>query len=187
MRAELDIDPADLLLCFCALGNFEHKGLRLVLEAISAAANEAINLLVVGGSGSEIREYKKLCVRLNIEKRIRFVGFRRDIRPYLWASDTFVFPSVYETFPLVCLQAAAASLPLIVTKIHGVEEFMAHGETGWIVARESASIRAAIEHAAENRQLTESMGRQAVERIRVYGEDAFLRRWKVLLEHELSN
>jgi glycosyltransferase involved in cell wall biosynthesis len=186
MRAELGFNPSDLVLCFCALGNFERKGLRLVLEALRADTPVLAKLLVVGGSASEIRDYEKLCLKLGIADDIRFVGLKRDIRPYLWTSDAFIFPSAYEVFSLVCLQAAAAGLPLITTKIYGVEEYMVHGETGWVVDRASSSIRAAIQEAFTNRLQTACMGRQAQQRVQMYSEDEFRRRWRTLLEHETT-
>ncbi len=185
MRAELGFNTTDLLLCFCALGSFERKGLRLVFEAIAGDTVPA-KLLVVGGSGSEIREHKKICRKLGIDTSVCFVGLKRDVRPYLWACDAFVFPSAYEAFALASLQAAAAGLPLITTKIHGVEEFMVDGRTGWIVDRNSASIRAAIQQADSDRAYTELMGRKAMESVQMYGETEFRRRWKVLLDRELK-
>ncbi len=98
----------------------------------------------------------------------------------------FVFPSVYETFPLVCLQAAAAGLPLITTRLYGVEEFMLDGATGWIVERSSCSIGSAIRSAASDRQRTAQMGREARERVEMYSNDRFRARWSALLEEEFE-
>lgn len=187
LRTELGFSPDDLVLCFCALGNFEHKGLRLVLEAMSSNPASDIKLLVVGGSASEIQQYQKLCSQLGIEGSVHFEGFRSDIRPYLWASDTFVFPSVYEAFSLVCLQAAAAGLPLITTKLYGIEEFMADGLTGWTVSRDRFSVESAIRQAASDRLRNASMGRKAAESVEMFNEDRFRHHWRSLLEGELKN
>jgi glycosyltransferase involved in cell wall biosynthesis len=187
LRKEFGFDPADFLLCFCALGNFERKGLRFVMEALSADTPRTAKLLVVGGSGGEIRAYEKLRSKLGLERVVKFVGLKRDIRPYLWASDAFVFPSLYEVFPLVCLQAAAAGLPLITTKIYGVEEFMTDGETGWIVTPDPISIRAAVRKSAEDRRHTLAMGHAAEQRVRMYSESEFQRHWQVLLDRELDH
>jgi glycosyltransferase involved in cell wall biosynthesis len=165
-----------LRLSFCALGNFERKGLRLVLEALSRIADLDVQLTVVGGTPAEISEYPVA------DERVRFVGFQADVRPYLAASDAFVFPSAYEVFPLVCLQAAAAGLPLLVTRLYGVEEFMRDGETGWIVERTAESIAAAIERAAADRERLRAMGRTARERVMAYNEAGFRRRWRLLIE-----
>jgi glycosyltransferase involved in cell wall biosynthesis len=67
-----------------------------------------------------------------------------DIRSYLWASDAFVLPSSYEVFPLVCLQAAAAGIPLVVSQLNGVEEFLIDGQNGLLVGRTAPEIKRAI-------------------------------------------
>lgn len=165
-----------LRLSFCALGNFERKGLRLILEALARVPDLDVELTVVGGTPAEISEYPVA------DERVRFVGFQEDVRPYLAASDAFVFPSAYEVFPLVCLQAAAAGLPLLVTRLYGVEEFMRDGETGWIVERTAESIAAAIVRAAADREHLRAMGLTARERVMAYNEAEFRRRWRSLIE-----
>ncbi|HMJ62383.1 MAG TPA: glycosyltransferase family 4 protein [Bryobacteraceae bacterium] len=165
-------------LSFCALGNFERKGLRLILEALARIPDVDVHLTVIGGTPGEIRDYERLAAG----DRVRFVGFQPDVRPYLLASDAFVFPSAYEVFPLVCLQAAAAGLPLLVTRLYGVEEFMRDGETGWVVERSAESIAAAIVQAASDRPRLRAMGLEARKQVEQYSETEFRRRWRELLE-----
>jgi glycosyltransferase involved in cell wall biosynthesis len=167
-----------LRLSFCALGNFERKGLRLILEALARIPHVDAQLTVIGGTPGEISDYERLAVGINV----RFVGFQTDVRPYLLASDAFLFPSAYEVFPLVCLQAAAAGLPLLVTRLYGVEEFMRDGETGWVVERTAESIAAAIVQAAADRPRLRAMGLAARKRVEPYGEAEFRRRWRSLIE-----
>jgi len=166
-----------LRLSFCALGNFELKGLRLIFEALARIPETNVHLTVIGGTPGEIRDFEDLAP----PNKVRFTGFQRDVRPYLFASDAFVFPSAYEVFSLVCLQAAAAGLPLIVTRLHGVEEFMADGVTGWVVERNAESIARAIAEAARDRERLHAMGLEARKRIEPYSEEEFKRRWRELL------
>jgi glycosyltransferase involved in cell wall biosynthesis len=166
-----------LRLSFCALGNFERKGLRLILEALALIPDINVHLTVIGGTAGEIRDYERPAPA----NRIRFVGFQSDVRPYLWASDAFVFPSAYEVFPLVCLQAAAG-LPLLVTRLYGVEEFMRDGETGWVIERTAESIAAAIVQAASDRPRLRAMGLQARKQVEPYSETEFRRCWRELIE-----
>jgi glycosyltransferase involved in cell wall biosynthesis len=167
-----------LRLSFCALGNFERKGLRLILEAMARIPHVDVQLTVIGGTAGEIRGYKRPAAA----DRVRFVGFQSDVQPYLMASDAFVFPSAYEVFPLVCLQAAAAGLPLLVTRLYGVEEFMRDGETGWVVERTAESIAAAIVQAASDPRRLRAMGIAARKQVEQYSEAEFRRRWRELLE-----
>jgi len=182
LRLELGCAATDLLICFCALGNFERKGLRHAIAALAELGAANVRLVVVGGSSGEIGEFEKLCRQAQVDARVRFVGMQRDIRPYLWCSDAFLFPSSYEAFPLACLQAAAAGLPLIATRVYGVDEFMIDGKTGWVVDREPKAIAFAIAQALDNREQTAAMGQAARERAAEYGEQSFCARWRTLLE-----
>jgi glycosyltransferase involved in cell wall biosynthesis/O-antigen/teichoic acid export membrane protein len=182
LRLDLGCTSRELLLCFCALGNFERKGLRYAIEALAELGASKARLVVVGGKQGEIRDFEKMCSDAQVGTRVRFVGLQRDIRPYLWCSDAFLFPSSYEAFPLVCLQAAAAGLPLIASRVYGVDEFMIDGRTGWIVERSAKAIAFAIAQAIHDRTQVVEMGRAARERAEDYGDAAFCARWRTLLE-----
>ena len=139
-------------------------------------------LVVVGGKPGEVHEYEKLCSDRQVGSRVRFVGMQEDIRPYLWCSDAFLFPSSYEAFALASLQAAAAGLPLIATRVYGVDEYMTDGKTGWIVERNPKAIAAAIAQLLSDRQQAAAMGEEAAKRAAEYSEAVFLSRWRDLLD-----
>lgn len=187
VRRSLGIPADALLFSFCALGNFELKGLRLALEAFSLLGEDLAKLVVIGGKKSEISEYEGVAKRLGVADQVRFAGLQTDIRSFLWASDAFLFPSAYETFPLVCLQAAAAGLPLLTTHLHGVEEFVADGETGWIMERNAESIRAALLGALENSSVLPQMGETARARVSRYSVKKFQARWRALIADVMAS
>ena len=64
---------------------------------------------------------------------IEWMGWQNDIRPFLAASEVFVFPSYREGFPNVVLQAGAMGLPSIVTDINGSSEIITEGVNGFII------------------------------------------------------
>lgn len=173
-----------LVLSFCALGNFERKGLRVILDAIAQLSDVAVHLIVIGGTPGEIREFAVIADALAIKNRIHFAGFQRDVRPYLWGSDAFVFPSAYETFCLACFQAAAAGVPLIVSPVSGVEDFIENGVNGWLVERTRDSVARAIREAALSPEKTAAMGREAQIDAQVYRTELFQARWLELIEKE---
>ncbi len=184
LRQRLHIPQHAFVLSFCALGNFERKGLRLVLEALVGTRDLPTHLIVVGGTQSEIREFTSIAERLRVAEFVHFVGLQTDVRPYLWSSHTFVFPSAYEGFALVCLQAAAAGLPLIATAVSGMEDFIDSGVNGWNVDRTSDSIQSAIREAALAPERTAAMGQAAQTRVQLYRQELFQTRWLELLETE---
>jgi UDP-glucose:(heptosyl)LPS alpha-1,3-glucosyltransferase len=124
--------------------------------------------------------------RLSLRPYTHFVGLQSDIRPYLWASDVFILPSAYEGLPLVCLQAAAAGLPLISTRINGVENFLSDGVNCWFVERTAPSIAAAINSAAADPAACLAKGTAAQARADDYDEQIFQARWIHLLEEQFD-
>jgi glycosyltransferase involved in cell wall biosynthesis len=101
----------------------ERKGLVLVMETMNGIARSDVKLLVVGGEASSVRDYTRRAVALGIGGQVVFVGRQTQVRPFLWLADAFVFPTAYEAFSLSILEATAAGLPLIVTRVHCVEDF----------------------------------------------------------------
>lgn len=70
---------------------------------------------------------------ININEAIQCVGSQNDVRPWLAASDVFVFPSYREGFPNVVIEAGAMGLPSIVTDINGSREIIEDGKNGVII------------------------------------------------------
>ncbi|WP_276373564.1 glycosyltransferase family 4 protein [Chryseolinea sp. H1M3-3] len=67
------------------------------------------------------------------DKHIILAGFQQDIRPWLIASDVFVFPSYREGFPNVVMQSSLLKVPCIVSDINGCNEIVQQNKTGVIV------------------------------------------------------
>lgn len=70
---------------------------------------------------------------INSNEAIEAVGPQKDVRPWLAASDAFVFPSYREGFPNVVIEAGAMGLPSIVTDINGSREIIIEKENGTII------------------------------------------------------
>ncbi|MEM0326374.1 MAG: glycosyltransferase family 4 protein [Desulfurococcaceae archaeon] len=178
-RNALGVSQDSFVLSFVALGQFERKGLPLILEALQKIPQA--HLLVVGGTSDTIGMWKNRIESLGLTERVYFTGIQKDIRPFLWCADAFVFPSVYETFSQVTFQAAAAGLPLIVTPLYGVEEFMEDCVMGFLVDRSEESVAEAIKKlltlSPAERSAMGERSRAAVERFSV---ERFIESWRFL-------
>ncbi|MEM2568209.1 MAG: glycosyltransferase family 4 protein [Candidatus Bathyarchaeia archaeon] len=177
-RQAYGVGPEDLVMVFVALGHFERKGLPLILEAMKELSSPYLKLWVVGGEPDLVNVWRQRVKSMGLEGKVMFVGMQRDIRPFLWGADVFVFPSSYEAFPLVSLEAAAAGLPLIVTPIYGVEEFVRDGETGFVVERTVEGIKEGIQRLLiipswERVQ----MGTRAQQAVAKYDMKSFVKNW----------
>lgn len=73
--------------------------------------------------------------RAGLEDRFFLLGFRSDVPSLLHGCDVFALPSLSEGFPLALLEALAAGMPVLTTRVGGAEEIIRHGENGWLVPR----------------------------------------------------
>jgi len=121
-------------------GDWERKGLGETVDALAEA--HAWTLWVVG-AGDE-RSMATRAARVGVGARVRFFGRQADAARYFAAADAFVLPTSYETFCLVAHEAAASGLPLLVTRVHGVDELIKPGENGWFVTRDKGSISSGL-------------------------------------------
>jgi glycosyltransferase involved in cell wall biosynthesis len=180
-RKNLGLLPQDIVLAFVALGHYERKGLPLLLRALAALQDPTLKVLVIGGSRNAISSYRERATRIGVNGNVKFFETQRDIRVYLWASDALALPSCYEVFPLVALEAAAAALPLLVTPLNGVEEFLRDSENGLLMRRDVNAVCECIARFAQMPPEARSqMGRRAQEDVRRYGMVQFASAWSNL-------
>jgi len=193
IRSQLKIAPDTALFIFLALGHFERKGLPLILDALHILQDTTprvtnYQLLVVGGQPDLVESYKHKVAQIGLSQYVTFVGMQRDIRPYLWAADLFILPSSYEVFPLVVLEAAAAGLPLLVSPLNGVEEFMVDGKFGYITKREPREIADNLIRFLELAQLERTtMGKQARQAVQQYRVENFVNHWEAFMAQQTNN
>lgn len=182
-RRRLGLSSEDLTLVFVGLGQWERKGLAQLLEALRDVAESSLKLVVVGGQRDVVSAWQKRAARLGVGERVRFAGRQEDVRPFLWSADAFVLPSTYEAHSLATIEAAAAGLPVMVPRIHGMEEIVEHGVTGFVLEDAADGIAAALRDVvalpADERLRLGSQARAAVANLSV---DAFVARWRGLYE-----
>lgn len=86
-----------------------HTFLLDVFERLLKIKPDAVLLLIGGGPLEE--QLKAKAAKLNIQDKVKFLGFRSDVADILKAADAFVMPSLYEGLPLAGVEAQAAGLP----------------------------------------------------------------------------
>lgn len=128
VRSKLGIKEDQPTLVFLGSG-FQRKGLRLAIEAISAASKDIC--LIVIGTDKEQQQYINYAKSLLGEKRVRFVGKTRPDE-YLASADGFLLPTLYDPFPNSAMEAFASGLPVLTTLQCGAAEKIQNGENGFV-------------------------------------------------------
>ena len=112
----------------------EQKGFDLLLRAAPRiVAEQPDSVLAWIGVGPLEDQLRAAVGALGLEGRVRFLGRRRDVPALLAASDVLVLPSRFEGLPLAALEAMAAGLPVVGTRVCGTSEVVVDGETGRLV------------------------------------------------------
>ncbi len=135
LRQELDISSDSTVFLF--IGRVvKDKGINELVEAFDqiSSVNPKAKLIIVGPSENHLDPLdKKTELTIKTNKNIHALGQKNDIRPYIFISDIFVFPSYREGFPNVVLQANCMEKPCIVSDINGCNEIITHNYNGLIV------------------------------------------------------
>ncbi|MFZ5647244.1 MAG: 1,4-alpha-glucan branching protein domain-containing protein [Bacillota bacterium] len=109
------------------------KGVQVLIEALPAIMGKYPGtVLTVAGRGPYERELKDLAGRQGVDGNINFIGFVNDEgrNRLLAESSVAVFPSIYEPFGIVALEAMAAGIPVVVSDTGGLSEIICHGIDG---------------------------------------------------------
>lgn len=123
-REEFGLHPEDLIALF--VGRLDpQKGLDLLLEAAARLAEPFPQLKwLIVGQGSESARLRYQITEAGISDRVQLTGQRKDIPELMKMADLFVFPSRWEGMPNVILEAMVAGLPIVSSRVEGVEELL---------------------------------------------------------------
>jgi glycosyltransferase involved in cell wall biosynthesis len=155
---------------------WERKGLRVAIEALEG--NPDVGLTVVGAGDTEV--YRDLAARAGAAERVHFAGVTADVAAWYRRADVFLLPTAYETFSLVTYEAAACGLPLLVTRVNGVEDLLRDGRNGWFIERDPDQIRERLRQLRADRRLRDAMGRAAREDSLEYSWSRVVERYRDL-------
>ena len=158
---------------FCFVGRVrKDKGINELINAFSKLYNEdpRVRLIVVGNFEKDMDPVDEM-TEYNIynHQGIVFVGFQKDIRPYLLSSDVLV------------MQAGAMDLPCIVTNINGCNEIIVESVNGFIVPpKDSLSLYTSMKRCSKNPDIVTEMASNARELIVSRFERKII--WEALLK-----
>lgn len=163
----------------------QRKGLRELIDALGQALRQGLEVnLVMAGSGPDEALLKQHVAESGLSDKVSFPGamFGQFKRACFSAADVFVLPSWSEGLPYALLEAMAAGLPVIATRVGAIPDVMMEGVHGVFVPRQDpqALVRAMF-HLAADRAVLDSMRTACRQRIvRSYSQRALVERFEPL-------
>jgi len=115
---------------------FRSKGVHILLKALSKIPEKYSFKLQVLGDGPEESNLKSLTKDSGLLDKVEFPGYidNKDIPEYYKSADMIILPTLRdEGMPMVLIQACAASLPIISSRIGGIPNILKDGVNGILV------------------------------------------------------
>ena len=162
IRQKHGVSRSDPLLMFAG-GDWERKGVRYIIEALPLLSKRNVKLIIIGSDDEKF--YGQLAELKRVRERIIFVPHSSNLWEYYAASDIFVFPTIYEPFGLVIVEAMASGLPAITSRVAGAADFITDGVDGFLLDKpeDINELAAKIELLLSNAELRKTMGERARE------------------------
>jgi glycosyltransferase involved in cell wall biosynthesis len=147
------------------------KGVDLLLKAL-AKLSVPFECSILG-DGNHRSYCERLCARLKLADRVQFHGFvsAEDLQRFYLDASVFAVPSVWpEPFGMVGPEAMRYGLPVVAFNSGGIEEWLLHGENGFLVPwMDTTTFASRIRELLRNKELGRQMGQNGRDRVnRVY-------------------
>jgi glycosyltransferase involved in cell wall biosynthesis len=142
----------------------DHDTMLAAFGRVAVSHPKAELWLVGNGPRRETLEQK---VRdSGLAGRVKFLPVAKDIRHLYHQADVFVLSSVNEALPNVILEAMAAGLPVVATRVGGLPEAVVPGDTGLLVSpRDVDGLAAALGSLLDDPETRRNLGRRGRERV----------------------
>lgn len=132
-RASLKLNDDDFVMIYVAeLNKNKNQGWLIKTLCNFLKNNKNVHILLPG-KDSINRKYEKLVDRLELNKQIHFLGFRKDISKLLNISDLSISVSKREGLPVNIMEAMSAGLPIVALDTRGVRDLIINDKNGFII------------------------------------------------------
>ena len=140
------------------------------------------------GDGPRLGAVRELAGRLLPEGRVKFLPPREDLRPLLHQASLLALSSKTEALPNVVLEAMAAGLPVVATRVGGVPELVVQGRTGWLVdPGDPPGLAKALSQVLTEPDRRRALGREGRERAcQEFSLETMTHRYESVLERLLA-
>jgi glycosyltransferase involved in cell wall biosynthesis len=138
-----------------------------VLVAFKRLRDSGVDaVLCMVGDGPDRLQLEQRAHELGVARDTVFLGYQEDVAQFYAAFDALVLPSVNEGTPVSVIEALAAELPVVATRVGGVPDVVRDGEDGFLVeAGATGDLADRLAQLARDPALRARMGKQGRERV----------------------
>ncbi|WEN15378.1 TIGR03088 family PEP-CTERM/XrtA system glycosyltransferase [Rhodanobacter sp. AS-Z3] len=111
----------------------DQAGLITAFKYLREEAGYPSCRLIIAGAGPQREALERQIVELGLVDAVRLLGNRNDVAELLAESDVFVLSSIAEGMPVTLMEAMAAGLPVVATKVGGIASVVEDQVTGTLV------------------------------------------------------
>jgi glycosyltransferase involved in cell wall biosynthesis len=178
-RNELAIPPDSLVVGYVGW-LIPIKGVTHLVNAMAEVVQRHPNSLLVlvgkgddkGGEAIKLREQVQ---SLGLTDKVLFLGWRPDVNEITGCFDIFVLPSLNEGMGRVLVEAMAAGLPIVASRVGGIPDLVKHGENGLLVPPANAgALEQAISDLLSDKAKRKRMGETGKRMCRPYSIEAMV-------------
>jgi glycosyltransferase involved in cell wall biosynthesis len=172
VRLELGVGDGDVVILQVARQD-ALKDHATAIRTLARVVGQGVKArLVLVGEGPEEPEIREIVQQQKLDSHVRFLGLRTDIARLLSAADLVLLTSVSEGIPLTLIEAMAMGLPVVSTRVGGVQEVVEEGKTGMLAPRgEDAALAEGVLRLAHDPALRDQMGELGRQRARTLFSD----------------
>jgi len=188
VRKELGLEPDDFVILQVARMDYL-KDHATAIRTIARLASPCPQVkLLLAGEGPELEKVQGQVHQLNVSPHVRFLGLRKDVPRLLAAADLFLLTSISEGIPLTVIEAMAAGLPVVATRVGGMGEVVQEGTTGLLASSgDDAGLADHVLKLIADPALRCRMGEHGRQRVhRVFSQEQMLAGYMKLYQEQLE-
>lgn len=167
-RAEIGLPENATAIVSAGILN-KNKNNKVIIEALNELKNENI-YYVICGEGEEEQNLRSLAESLGVSERVKFLGFRTDMKHIMLACDIFAMPSFREGVPRALLEAMDLGLPCIGTRTRGIRELIGNDKL-LCNGRSGREFAEAVEYIIRNPDVCKAIIARNVEEAKLYSKE----------------
>ena len=146
----------------------KEKKIEEIIYALKILNNKNIKLIIVG-TGPEEKKLVQLINKLNLQKQVKFIGFKKNIYNIIKKSNLFLNSSYFEGFPNSVIEAMRIGIPVICSQSHGgINEILSNGKYGTIYANGHINLANEVKNFIKNPTIFFNKAKKAKKYVKKY-------------------